>query len=98
MSTNWFFVLTGMTLTVLDSEAFTAPLFGHDHKPPLGSIIGKSSTNPHPEVRCPAPVSRDDVLNDYWLDMSRDASGTIGETRFPHPCPSPPTVLSPVGR
>lgn len=38
---NSYVVLTGMTLTVLDSKAFTAPLFGHDHKPPLGSIIGK---------------------------------------------------------
>lgn len=73
-----YVVLTGMTLTVLDGEAFTAPLFGHDHKPPLGSIIDQYCTNPDPEGRCTAPVSRDDILNDYWLDVSCDASGTNG--------------------
>lgn len=78
IKTDSYVVLTGMTLTVLDSEAFTAPLFGHDHKPPLWSIIGKYSTNPDPEARCAAPVSRDDIVNDYWLDMSCDASGTNG--------------------
>lgn len=76
--TSMYVVLTGMTLTVLDGEAFTAPLFGHDHKAPLGSIIDQHGTNPDPEARCAAPVSRDNILNDYWLDMSCDASGTNG--------------------
>lgn len=78
LKTDSYVVLTGMTLTVLDGEAFTAPLFGHDQKPPLWSIIDQYGTNPVPEARCAAPVSRDDILNDYWLDMSCDASGING--------------------